>query len=198
MQRLQDIAEGIARWGAIAGGALLLLASVVICVDIFLRYVFTKTVGGADELAGYALAIASVWGFSVALLSRSHIRIDTVYVRVPARVRATLDLMSLACLASFIALVAWHGWGVLEQSYVSGSHSMSDLQTPLVVPQAIWFAGLAFFVLVALLLLTRALLAYARGDLAVVFALIGSKSAVAEAEEEIRSAEHVLERETKP
>ena len=197
MQRLQTTAESIARWGALAGGAMLLAASIVICIDIFLRYLFSKTVGGADELAGYALAISSVWGFSTAILSRSHIRIDTVYVRVPIRARAMLDMMNVACLAFFFGLVAWYGWGVLAQSWVSNSHSLSDLQTPLVVPQALWFAGLVFFVLVALLLLTRAVIAFAKGDFATLFALIGSKSAVAEAEEEIRSAELVLENENK-
>ena len=88
-----------------------------ICIDIVLRYAFSLTVGGADELSGYALAIASAWGFSAALLSRSHIRIDSVYVRVASRrVRATLDLLSLVTFALFFALVAWHAWGVLQQS----------------------------------------------------------------------------------
>ena len=82
-----------------------------------------------------------------------------------SRVRATLDLISLAAFAFFVALVTWHAWGVLRQSYVSGSRSLSELETPLVIPQTLWFAGLAFFVAVALLLLARALLAYLTGDL---------------------------------
>jgi hypothetical protein len=86
----------------------------------------------------------------------------------------------------------------MAQSYASSSRSLSDLQTPQVIPQAVWFMGLVFFVAVALLLLVRAAIAFVQGDLSDLFALIGSKSAVAEAEEEIRSAEHVLDRETKP
>jgi TRAP-type C4-dicarboxylate transport system permease small subunit len=197
MKRLQAIAEGIARGGAIVGGAMLLLAAITICIDIVLRYAFAWTVGGADELAGYSLAISSAWGFSAALLSRSHIRIDTVYVRVGRRVRATLDLISVACFTLFIALVAWHGWGVLRQSYVSGSRSLSALETPLVVPQTLWFVGLAFFVAVALLLLARALSAYLTGDLDKLFELIGSKSAVAEAKEEIIAVERAFDSERK-
>ena len=195
MARLHGIAHGVSRVGAIVGGAMLLLASILICIDIALRYTLALTLGGADELSGYALAISSAWGFSAALLSRSHIRIDTVYVRVGARVRATLDLMSLACFALVMGLVAWHGWGVLEQSFTSGSRSLSELETPLVVPQALWVMGLAFFVAVALLLLARALPAYLTGDLDKLFALIGSKSAVAEAEEEIRATAHAMESE---
>ena len=104
MERLQEVAAGISRAGAIVGGAMLLVASLVVCVDVFLRYAFSMTVGGADELSGYALAIASAWGFSAALLSRSHIRIDTAYVRVPRRARAALDLLSLACFTLFFEI----------------------------------------------------------------------------------------------
>ena len=78
---------------------MLLVASVLICIDITLRYTVRLTLGGADELSGYALAISSAWGFSSALLSRSHIRIDTVYVRIKSiGVRAVLDLVSLGTL----------------------------------------------------------------------------------------------------
>lgn len=198
MQRLQTIAAVVSRGGAIAGGALLLVAAITICVDITLRFAFAWTVGGADELSGYALAIASAWGFSTALLSRSHIRIDTVYVRVKSRIRAALDLISLASLAFFVALVAWHAWGVLRQSYVSGSRSLSAIETPLVVPQALWFLGLVFFVAIALLLLARALFALMTGDLDKLFDLIGSKSAVAEAKEEIVAVERAFEQERQP
>jgi TRAP-type C4-dicarboxylate transport system permease small subunit len=78
MKRLQSVAEDISRAGVVVGGALLLIASILICIDITTRYLFAWTIGGADELSGYALAISSAWGFSSALLHRSHIRIDTL------------------------------------------------------------------------------------------------------------------------
>jgi len=156
------------------------------------------TVGGADDLSGYALAIASAWGFSAALLTRSHIRIDTVYVRVRSRAaRAVLDVLSLLAFTLFAALVAWHGWGVFHQSYVSDSHSQSAIEMPLVLPQGLWFAGLAFFVAVALLLLARAIHAWLGGNLDDLFRLIGSKSALEEAKEEVVAIEHGLESEHK-
>ena len=111
------------------------------------------------------------------------------------RVRAVLDLLSLVTFASFIALITWHAWGVVRQSYVSGSRSLSELETPVVIPQALWFAGLVFFVAVALLLLARSLHALLTGDLPKLFELIGSKSAVAEAEEEVRATERAMDSE---
>jgi TRAP-type C4-dicarboxylate transport system permease small subunit len=195
MGRLQTLAEGISRVGAVVGGALLLIASIAICVDITLRYLFAVTLGGADELSGYALAISSAWGLSAAVLTRSHIRIDTVYVRVRARIRAVLDLLSLAAFVFFFTLVTYYGWGVLKQSWQSDSHSLSEIQMPLIVPQGLWVAGLAFFVLVCVLLLLRGLRSFLAGDLDGLFARIGSKSAVAEAEEEVQNVERAFERE---
>ena len=195
MKRLQAAAESISRAGAIFGGALLLIASILICIDITTRYLFAWTLGGADELSGYALAISSAWGFSSALLSRSHIRIDTVYVRVRANIRALLDLVSLAVLLFFFALVTWYAWGVVWQSVTSDSHSLSEIEAPLVVPQGLWFAGLVFFVFVAALLLVRAVMAWLAGDLATLFSLIGSKSAVDEAQEEVQNVEHAFAQE---
>src|ERR1044072_4241453 len=183
MQRLQTIAEGVTRAGAGTRGAMLLIASIVICIDITLRYTISKTLGGADELSGYALAIASAWGLSAAVLTRSHIRIDTVYVRVKSRLRAMLDLMSLAAFIFFFSLVTYYAWGVLKQSWTSDSHSLSEIQMPLIFPQGLWVLGLAFFVAVCVLLLARGLLGLVAGDLGQVFLLIRSESAVAEAQE---------------
>lgn len=193
MERLQTIAEGISRVGAIAGGALLLIASIVICIDITTRYFFSWTFGGADDLSGYALAIASAWGLSSAVLTRSHIRIDTIYVRVKSRMRAILDLASLAAFVIFFSLVTYYAWGVLKQSWTSDSHSLSEIQMPLIVPQGLWVMGLAFFVLVCVLLFVRGLRSFIKGDLDSLFALIGSKSAVAEAEEEVINVERAFE-----
>ena len=198
MQRLQTAAEGISRIGAIIGGAMLLVASILICIDITLRYTMSVTLGGADELSGYALAISSAWGFSSALLSRSHIRIDTVYVRLKSiRARALLDLVSLGTMLFFFGMVTWYAWGVVRQSWVSDSHSLSAIEAPLVIPQGLWFAGMAFFVALCVLLMVRGLLAFFAGDYPGLFALIGSKSALAEAEEEIAAVAHGLEQEKK-
>jgi TRAP-type C4-dicarboxylate transport system permease small subunit len=175
-----------AQWGLWFGGALVLLAAVLIGVDVLMRKFFARSIGGADELAGYSLAIGTAWGLGAALLDRAHIRIDSLYVLLPQRLRLALDLVALVLLTAFFALIAWHGWGVLTQSWVSGSRSQSALETPTIVPQAVWIAGLVMFVAVGVLLLIDALRLIAAGNLGAAARLISTRSAEEEVEDEIR------------
>ena len=204
MQRLHRLADAVASAGALIGGLLLLAAAVIIGIDIVLRYSFARSIGGADELSGYALAIATAWGLSFTLVHRAHIRIDSLYELFPAWIRAALDVLSLLAFLLFMGLTTWSAWGVLAQSITSGARSISALATrqtmramskarraratPLVVPQALWFAGFVFLMLVLLLLLTEAVTAWMRGDLRAVARLIGSKAVIEEVHEEIQQA----------
>jgi TRAP-type C4-dicarboxylate transport system permease small subunit len=186
MNRLLHAAERVSYWGAIFGGVLLLLASLVIGIDVVLRKWFLLTLGGADELAGYALAISSAWGLAYALMRRVHIRIDSVYVLLPVRLCALLDVFSVLAFAAFFGVVLWYGYFVFEQSAISGSQSLSPLGTPLVIPQALWVAGLGEFVAIALLLLVRGTVLLLAGDAPAVQRLLGSRSAVEEVDEELK------------
>lgn len=186
MTALSALSHRVCRAGLWFGGALILLAAFVIGVDVVMRKFLAKSIGGADELAGYALAIGTVWGLGAALLDRAHIRIDSLYVRFPVALRVILDLLGLMLFVGFFALVAWHGWGVMEQSWTSGSRSQSAIETPTVIPQAIWMLGLAVFLASGVLLFIDSLLRVLRGDLLGAVRLIGTRSAEEEVEDEIR------------
>ena len=184
-----QLARGVATFGAWFGGALMILASVVVGVEVVVRKVFSLSIGGADELAGYALAIGTAWSLGYALVHRAHIRIDSLYILMPRPVQVMLDLAGLLAFAGFFALVTWHGYGVLSLSIDVGARSMTRLGTPVAIPQALWVIGLVVFLLIALVLLVRALAALAVGDLATAQRLIGSRTATQELEEELREIE---------
>ncbi len=157
-------------------GLLLTVSAVLIGLDIALRQTIVVTIGGANELAGYALAVSSSWGCTVALVHRMHVRIDSVYTRMPARIRALLDMVGLAAFISFLAFVTFYAYKVLEQSIESDTHSISALGAPLAIPQAVWFAGFVVFLAVASVYLLRAMLAFAKGDLRRIRELLGARS----------------------
>ncbi len=194
MQRLHRLADAISRAGALIGGIILLVAAIIIGIDILMRYAFARSIGGADELSGYALAIATAWGLSFTLVHRAHIRIDSLYELFPEWVRAALDVLSLLAFMLFMGLTTWGAWGVLAQSSTSKARSISALAAPVVVPQALWFAGFVFLMLVLLLLLVEAVSAWAKGDMRAVARLIGSKAVIEEVQEEIQQATPMMAR----
>jgi TRAP-type mannitol/chloroaromatic compound transport system permease small subunit len=181
-------AERVARAGALGGGLLILAAALLVSVDVTLRKLANMTLGGADELSGYALAIGSTWSFAFVLLARGHVRIDALYQLLPRRLAALCDLIAIVALLAFASLIAWHGAGVLAQSWQLGARSNSSLAVPLSVPQALWWLGYAGFVACAALLLLRALMAVAAGDLAAANRLIGARSIEEEAADELANA----------
>jgi TRAP-type C4-dicarboxylate transport system permease small subunit len=175
-----------AQWGLWFGGGLVLLAAVLIGVDVLMRKFLARSIGGADELAGYSLAIGTAWGLGATLLDRAHIRIDSLYVLFPQKLRLVLDAVAIILLVGFFALTTWHGLGVVSQSWTSGSRSQSALETPTIIPQALWIAGLAAFVVIGTLLLLQALRTAMSGDLRGTAQLISTRSAEEEVEDEIR------------
>ncbi len=176
MDPLHDLARKLARFGVWFGGGLIIAAAFLVGIEVVIRKAFTLSIGGADELSGYALGISTSWALAFALLERAHIRIDSLYVHLPIRLCALLDLLGLLLFTGFIALVAWHGYGVFKTSYDLGAHSLSPIGTPLVIPQALWVLGFVMFVLVASVLMIRALLALISGDLQTVRRLVGSRT----------------------
>jgi TRAP-type C4-dicarboxylate transport system permease small subunit len=179
-------ARRVSRFGLWFGGALVLAAAVLIGVDVTLRKFFNASIGGADELAGYALALGTAWSLGAALLDRAHIRIDSLYGLFPRWLRLALDFAGIALLLAFFGLIARHGWSVVQQSWLSSSRSQSALATPTVIPQAIWLAGLAMFFAIGVALLVHAVLLIARGNAAAAAGAISTRSAMEEVEDEIR------------
>ena len=186
-----------AQWGLWFGGALVLLAAVLIGIDVLMRKFLARSIGGADELAGYSLAIGTAWGLGATLLDRAHIRIDSLYVLFPQKLRLLLDAVAILLLVGFFALTTWHGLGVVSQSWTSGSRSQSALQTAWIIPQALWIAGLAAFVVIGVLLLLQALRLALSGDLRGTAKLISTRSAEEEVEDEIRDLKDRQTREGK-
>lgn len=189
----------VTRWSTWFGGVLILLAAFLIGIDVVLRKFFATSIGGADELAGYALAIATAWSLAAALLARAHIRIDSLYVLLPLKLRLLLDFLGLALFVGFFGLIARHGWNALLQSWSSGSRSQSALQIPTVIPQAMWIVGLALFVIIGALLFAHALGLVLRGRSGEATRAISTRSAQEDVAEEVRDvkARRSLEADTR-
>jgi TRAP-type C4-dicarboxylate transport system permease small subunit len=169
-------------------GYVLLLTSFLVAAEVILRKSMSFSFAGADELSGYVLIILSAWGFSFALVTRSHIRIDVVHARLPERAQAVLDVIALMAHALLAGLLLYYGYIVLADSWDIGITANTPLRTPLWIPQVLWVAGLLFFCLSILVVLARCVGALSHGQLGLVRRLAGVETTSEEAQEEV--AEH--------
>ena len=191
MDQIEKLGLTIAKVGVWCGGMMMVAASFIIGAEVILRKVFLVSLGGADEMASYALALGTVWALSFALLHRSHIRVDALYQHLPRHVCAVLDVVALISVLAFASLLAWYGYEVWYTSWSFDATANTPLGTPLWIPQGLWVLGLFSFVLTTLLLLARALQALLRKDIEAVGRMAGTRSVDEELREEIEAVERV-------
>ena len=167
-----------ARFAAIGSGLLLLGSAVLMTVEIVARQLFRHGIVGIDELAGYAFAIAMSWSFAQALFMRAHIRVDLVYLRLPAKLQRVLDVVALGSFAGIIGVVVMRATGTLLESCRLGARASTPLATPLWIPQTLWLLGLMFFLICLIVLLFDLVRALARREFDLAAHLGASESAL--------------------
>jgi TRAP-type C4-dicarboxylate transport system permease small subunit len=158
----------VSLWMARVGGILLLAASAVISFEILGRKFFALPFSVGNELSGYALAIGASWSFAYALMHRAHVRVDVLRGRFPPRGRIVLDVLALISLGALALVLCWPAWVTFATSLQLGARENTPLGTPLIIPQGLWLAGLAWFAFACVVQCALVLTALLRGDAATV------------------------------
>ncbi len=172
----------------IIAGAFFLASALTIGVDIVLRQLFNTSIGGADELSGYALAIGTAWGLGPALVDRAHIRIDLLYGRIPQAARRVADLIGVLAFGAFVSVICYSGFKVAFKSLSINAHSQSALKIAIGVPQFIWACGLAVFVITCVVVVITAVRRLINKDNSGAASIIGIKGVDEEVQDEIDEA----------
>lgn len=164
MNTILNTSSSISQVGAWVSGCILLGTSVLITVEVILRKLFTLSLGGADEISGYALAASCSWAFAYALFKKAHIRIDVLYVKFPQIVRNILDIASLILFGIYMSVLSYYAFEVFLISWSKNSTANTPLHTPLWIPQLIWALGLISCALAIYILLFATVSHLLRGD----------------------------------
>lgn len=195
--------DSIERWLGTAFGLIFVGLSLLVTVETIVRKVFNFSLQGADELGGYSLAVGATIAFSLALMGRTHIRVDVFHEHLPNALKAVLDWLSAVFLAAFAVLMAWLAWYVIKDTTAYMSVSQTPWATPLKYPQSVWLTGLIVFALVAVLMASRATWLLVRGDAVQLDREFGPRSTKQEVDEEladlkVRSADTEAKHATPP
>lgn len=134
----------------------LLLCAAFVLTDIIMRQIGTS-LGGTEEIAGYAMALATSWGMAFTLLELGHVRIDLLRSRGGSFVRALFDVFSMIVMSGVVVTIAIKAWPVVERSLKNGSTANTPLETPLALVQMPWFLGWVWFAVMSCLVTLAAL-----------------------------------------
>ena len=171
---------------SIVAGIMIMTMAFVITIDITARKFLNWTLEGADEFAGYTLAITGALALTHALFHKRHIRIDLI-VRIFNKwptISSVFDIVALIALAVFIFPLSILAVNVFLMSWQFGSRANTIAEIPLIYPQSLWMIGFVIFSFVIFLMLLRTLIAFFKNEHAVVKNLIGIKSEKEEIEDE--------------
>ena len=156
-----------------------------VTVETISRKLFNFSLQGADELGGYALALGSTIAFSLALMGRNHIRVDVFHELLPPRAQAVVNWISIMSLAIFAVFIVWVAFKVIADTTQYHSTAQTPWATPLIWPQAIWYAGLLIFAVVASIYAVRGSVLLATGRIDTMNRDFHPKSAKEELKEEL-------------
>lgn len=165
-------------------GALLIMSSFLVTIDVIVRKIFGVSMAGADEIAGYIFGISIMFSLSYAILHRANIRIDALYQYMPQWLRAVLDVVGTILLVGFIAFIAYRGYFLVADTYQYGSRSITPLRTPLAIPQTPWLIGMGFAVFTGTVLVLAGIAGILKRNWSYVSGLMGIPTVNEQIEEE--------------
>ncbi len=166
----------VARVFAWIGGAMIMLAALIVSTEVICRKLRALPFSGSDEVGAYLFAVGTSWSMAFVLVTRGHVRIDALYGTFSPFVRALLDLVALAGLAILVVALTDRAWELVSDNLAGWNRSNTPLRVPLPYPQLPWFFGFALFLLAMAIAALRALIALVRGDYAKVAATVGVPS----------------------
>ena len=128
------------------------IAIVLIFFNVVMRFVVDSPTEWGNEFACYLLLLIGAFGVVYALLLERHIRADILYIRLPQRVQAITDLVTLSLSLVFCVAGAWKSFELVLKAFRGGW-----VHQPLyLVPVWITYAVVALsFVLLCLALISK-------------------------------------------
>jgi len=94
------------------------LLVVVVCFDVFTRYVLRSSSVAVQELEWHIFAVIFLVGAAYTLKREGHVRVDVFYTLMSPRGKALIDLFGgLFFLIPFSILIIWSSQGFIDMSW---------------------------------------------------------------------------------
>jgi TRAP-type C4-dicarboxylate transport system permease small subunit len=118
----------------VIGTAFTFLMTLLITVDVLMRYVLNMTTYVATEYSGYMLVGIAFIGLAYTQRAGKHIRITLLTERLPIKVQRRMEIPILIIAVLFISYLAWLTLDPVISSYILNRVSLTEVKTPLWIP----------------------------------------------------------------
>ena len=159
LDRVLGALDAAARWAAMALATAIIL---ILCAQIFFRYVLNSSIVWSEEVATWCLVWLVFIGSAAIMYRWEHVHIPLLIRRLPLRLRPGMIIFAKLATGVAVALVFWYGLQVVLGPVHIRSQA-SDISTrwiKLSVP-----IGAALMMLFALRCALEDVLRWRRGDL---------------------------------
>ena len=128
--------------GLIAGFSLLAM-TLMVTMDVTLRYGFNAPTKWANEFSAYLAVLVIFLGISYVLRENAHIRVDVVVRKLPRRAQDWIRVITSVILLGYIIILFHLTWDVLVMNFAINKSSFTAMDVPIWPIQAFIPLGLA-------------------------------------------------------
>lgn len=146
MAQLARFIEKMAWATVLVGGVGLLLSMMLGMADVVGSH-FGHPVPGAYELTESTMVLVVFGGLTYAQIKRKHIRVELLYLRMPARVQSLMDIFADIAALVFFGLLIWQGWNEAVYSIQIGEATSGLIRFPLYPARILLVFGAGMFLL---------------------------------------------------
>ena len=126
--------ERVSDFSGILGGLGILAAALIIFQQVLVRYILKEPAIWQIEMSVYLLLMTTFIGGAYGLKHGGHVGVDVFVIRLPRRVKATVELATSFAGLFFCIVMAWMGWKMWYKAYIFGWHSESLWGPSLILP----------------------------------------------------------------
>ena len=127
--------DGLANACGVASGFLMIVSTLLVLAEIFVRTAFSKTLYVTEEYSGYMMAAMTFLALAYTLKEKSHIRMTFLHTIAKGRAKIMVDVFAMCVGAAFCAVLTYTTMDFFWDAVVTKSRSMSISQTYMAIPQ---------------------------------------------------------------
>lgn len=125
LKRILGWINRVADWIGMIFSVLVFPLIFILLYEVFMRYVFNRPTIWGHELSALIYAVYFLMGGAYALRWGAHINVEILYVRLPGRLRAGLDLVTWSLFYMFLGVLFWRSIDFAYRSYRMREVSMT-------------------------------------------------------------------------